>query len=249
MSVEITNITQADELAQRVGVARFETVDTRDPVLCARLGGGLLRFAQAAFPENDFEEIFAQKYARQDGFDAHFDVYADYISTPYLAVYALSGTAYFKATRIPKTLTDQYYADHKIVSVEAHAARRSYADIAFARPEAHVVTSHFNPGDGIIIPQVTGEDVAHQVTPISTNGEFIKLLVPNSDEESKSVVADAGFVALDELVTRSLAGARATATPLVLNPEKGSDTSGETVHDTVVSRSRELRRRGRGLID
>lgn len=213
MSAEITSIVEADELAERVGVARFETVDPQDPIMCANLGGGLLRFARAAFPENDFDEIFAQKYERAEGFGAHFDVYGEHLSVPHLAIYGLSGSAYFKATRIPKTLTDQYYTDHATATAEAHAARRSYADIAFARPDAHIVSGDFNPGDGLLIPQVAGEDVAHEVTPISADGEFIKLLVPKQDEESLSVIDDAGYIPLDLLITEGLESLEATASP------------------------------------
>lgn len=178
-------------------------------MLC-ELGGGILRFSDMIFPGAGQDAIMAQKFEREaEGKGAHFDVYGTLLSAdyPWLAVYNLGGTATIRTVTLPEDLAAIYDKTYPEPTDTAYEARRHFAGIAFTVPDAAVSTGVLRPRTGLVLPQrVDGPHIVHEVTPFRADvaGEFVKMMVPSSDDEAKATLAGLGYVSLDELVTRGL---------------------------------------------
>lgn len=182
-------------------------------VLC-ELGGGVLRFANAAFPFADRDRILTQKFEREpEGRGPHFDIYGAYLDEefPWLALFNLSGITTLKTVQLPADLAEVYFSRFPEASDEAFDARRPISELALSSPKADVKTGRLENGMGLLLPQrEAGPHIVHEVTPASAHipGEFVKAVVVKDDPETQEFLADKGYVPLDDLVSESLGAQR-----------------------------------------
>lgn len=208
-------VAQPAELAEAVQAIRAE--DEPHAFMC-ELGGGLLRFANAAFPGAGEAKVFAQPNEREpEGRGAHFDVYADFIEEayPWIGIFNLVGRATVKTTVLAPGLADNYFASFPDPTDEAFEARRHYSSIALAASNAKVYEGIFQAGTGLVLPQrKQGPHIVHDVIPNdgTVPGGYIKLVVPSTTEEAQSRMKSGGYKPLDELVTKAAAGLVTDAT-------------------------------------
>ena len=218
--MSVISVVRAErELVTRLETVRGQLAENIDQVdarpVFAQLGGGLLHFAGAAFPGADITDLHAAFYEREpDGRGPHFDVYEDYLheNYPWLAVYNLSGASNVRAVSLDDDLSASYKKKFPRLDQDAYAARRSYAEIAFADRNAPIATGRLEAGMGMIILQRAGvAPVVHEVTPVVADqpGAFIKLVHVKS--AGKSTVKNHGMLPLDELVTGAFGTKRAEA--------------------------------------
>ncbi|HET7059831.1 MAG TPA: hypothetical protein VFH99_00715 [Candidatus Saccharimonadales bacterium] len=179
--------------------------------LLAELGGGILRFAGAAFPEADVDNVYAQYNERQPrGRGPHFDIYDKKISEdyPWLAVYNLAGRCSVAAAVMPNFLADEYDRLYPEPNEAAYNARRHFGALVLNSPKSDVYSGVLNAGGGLVLPQ-SGEKsyIIHEIVPEdpAESGSFIKMIVPEQKSKTLKELRDNGFIPLGEL-TRGIVG-------------------------------------------
>src|ERR1019366_3926415 len=73
--------------------------------LMADLGGGLLKFSEAVFPELDRDKIYVHKFQRPpQGTGPHLDTHSNIVDTsyPWIGIFNLSGNSHIRTVRIPE---------------------------------------------------------------------------------------------------------------------------------------------------
>jgi hypothetical protein len=188
--------------------------DSHPEAFMTELGGGVLRFAEAAFPNTDRERIFVQSNDREpEGRGPHFDVYGKLLNEdyPWLAVFNLSGLALLSAMDLPEDLAKSYFDRYPVPTDAAFDARRLFSLIALQVPDAEtdVSMAQVGPGSGFVLPQkIEGPHIVHDIVPTDAQnpGKFVKLVVPASSNEAKTRMKDGGYEPLDELLTRGIGG-------------------------------------------
>lgn len=209
MAGELQVIKDAPELSTYVKSLNQD--DNAQAVLC-ELGGGLLKFAEAAFPDADNSDIYAQHNEREpEGRGAHFDVYGDYVKKEYqwIGIFNLAGKAAVSTLVLPPELASSYFVSFPEPDDNAFEARRHYSAIALMTPGAKILTGRFNPATGLVLPQRKhGPHIIHDVVPSDKDnpGKFVKLVVPSNSKDAKDKIKSGAYEPLDEFVTRSLGG-------------------------------------------
>lgn len=203
-------IPSVSELQQQLYMNSPASSAEQGAILC-NLGGGLLRFASAAFPGVDQDFLYAQRFDRQpEGRGPHFDVYHELVDQdhPWLALFNLAGEASLRATVLPHDLAIAYTSRYPLPTDDAFEARRDYSRLAFKEPDSVIQTGHINAGTGLFIPQLLqGPNVVHEVVPIDPEnpGSFVKMVVASTGSDSCHTLDQKGYAPLDEFVTRELA--------------------------------------------
>jgi hypothetical protein len=201
------------ELKNSVEVAAGLGKSIEVPPVLVDIDGGLLHFVGAAFAGLGAVSLHAEKYDREpEGRGAHFDVYDDYLSVnyPWLAVYNLAGTSAVRATVLEHELELNYNRLFPEPNDAAYAARRNYAAIAFANPEAKIYQATLTPGMGMILMQHAGvQSIVHEVVPKNSAkpGSFMKLVNSRFDEQRVPIIESHGMKPLDEVLTQALIAA------------------------------------------
>lgn len=210
-------------MAQEQSIAVFyepETLSSRvtdyrqelgqEIIMLGELGGGVLRFAGAAFPEADVDNIYAQYNERQsEGRGPHFDIYDEGLSEdyPWLGVYNLAGTCAVQAAIMPRNLNAEYARLYPEPTEEAYEARRHLGALVLDSPLSEVYKGTLRPDRGLILPQSkNGPHIVHEVVPedSANPGNFIKMVVPKQTTTNIEQLNKSGFTPLDELLTKGL---------------------------------------------
>lgn len=211
------------EFTELILTIRERDLDT--PLVC-KLGGGVIRFASAVFPEQDSSRLFGHTFEREDeGIGPHFDVYGDYLDTnfPWVGVYNLKGSANVKAIPLPADLTSTYRKMFPERSDEAGEARRHFGAIALGNPKAKPIKFSLKPGVGMVLPQrVGGVEIVHDVIPVHpgkdepVTGKYLKIIMPNLDSQAAmdALTGEFGYKPLDGLITEAVGG-EIVATPVL----------------------------------
>jgi hypothetical protein len=206
-ALKMEPLTSREQLSERLSDLRLGSNPT---VLLCELGGGILDFVSAAFPNRGERCVLAQHFSREpEGRGAHFDVYGELLDEefPWVAVFNVVGDAQVSAFSLPKSLARRYYQAHPRPTDEAFEARRILAAEALADTAVTLSKGALYRHGGLIIPQFkAGPHWVHQVVPLNPlkPGQFIKLLVPATDEGAHKLLADNGYVPLDGLLTAAL---------------------------------------------
>jgi hypothetical protein len=243
---ELQVFTEKNAFATAVGeIARAE----RNELILARLGGGILQFADAVYPGVDRDNIYAQMNQRESqGRGAHFDVYNTYADPDHewLGHFNLSGTATVRTTQLPEDLAASYAQRYPKQTDEAFTSRRHFSAIALEAPGAVISTGTIEPLTGFALPvRANGPHIVHDIVPTSTDpGKFVKLVVPPKDHNTRNALTEKGYEPFDTFLTRVLGGVIPQAPELA--SQELSDTTRSELIATVARRplrtSRERRR-------
>ncbi|HUC95639.1 MAG TPA: hypothetical protein VMR76_01615 [Candidatus Saccharimonadia bacterium] len=207
MATELEVITKPEDLTEKV----LEIPTTEHPqTLLAELGGGVLRFTEAVFPNVDVDKILVQSNIREpEGRGPHFDVYSGFIdkSFPWLGIFNLSGLATLTVMDLPDDLAASYFARWPKPTDEAFDARRLFSVLALEAPGAEPTTGKVKEGTGFVLPQKPkGPHIVHDIVPEDSKnaGRFVKFIVPNRSNETRKRMKEGGYEPLDELLTRGI---------------------------------------------
>jgi hypothetical protein len=196
-----------EQLSERLSDLRL---GSKPAVLSCELGGGILDFVSGAFPNRGERCVLAQHFSREpEGRGAHFDVYGELLDEefPWVAVFNVVGDAEVSAFPLPKNLARRYEQAHCRPTDEAFEERRVLAAEALADTTVTLSKGALYRHGGLIIPQFrAGPHWVHQVIPLNPleSGQFIKLLIPATDERAHKLLADNGYAPLDGLLTAAL---------------------------------------------
>jgi len=206
-ALTMESLVSREQLSERLSNLR---VGSNPKVLLCELGGGILKFVSAAFPNRGERCVLAQHFSREpEGRGAHFDVYGELLEEefPWVAVFNVVGDAEVSAFPLPENLARRYGQAHPMPSDDAFEARRILAAEALADPVVTVSKGALYRHSGLIIPQLkVGPHWVHQVVPLNPQspGQFIKLLVPANDEGAHKLLAENGYAPLDGVLTAAL---------------------------------------------
>ncbi len=194
----------------------------------SELGGGVLKFADTVFPtgQNDTRVYGIVEERDAGGRGAHFDIYGAYLdkTKPWIAIYNLAGTCALTTALLPDELGKHYFSTYTELDDNAMEARRHYSAIALNAPGAVVGKGLVTPRRGLVLPQrASGPHVIHDLVPRDDEnpGKFVKLIPLSPKGKHNQMLIDRGYVALDELLTKSLGAApeSASAADTVPAPE------------------------------
>lgn len=240
MSYEVNTFTDPALLSRAVEAYRQPDSEVKPAV--AKLGGGVLRFAYAAFPGASNDEIYAFKIEREpEGRGAHFDVYetVNDKSFPCVGVYNIDGENDLTLAELPKNLADAYFETYPSSSDDAKEARRHFAAIALGSPTVSVYNGVLGPDMGLVLPQRReGPHIIHDIVPKNSlsPGSFVKLFVPSGDKKVLSEILEFGYEPLDDFMTAQLSAApKAKTIPILPRTE--------TPTRSFIERAAELARR------
>lgn len=198
---ELQPITQPSELAVAIG-----GLDPQAPKpLLTQLGGGVLRFSEAVFPDIDRDRVYAQKFIREfTGKGAHFDVYNDFVDEehPLIGVYNLTGHAVLRAVALSQDLQEYYDKQYPHPTDEAFERRKQVGDLTLSEPGITVMEGKIEPGIGMIFPQFRlGRHLVHDVVPTKSEvGSFIKLAVPKNESTATKELKSRGYEPFSQFV-------------------------------------------------
>lgn len=192
-------------------IGDISATDDPKPALC-ELGGGVLKFVDAAFPDVETPFLYAQLNEREpQGRGAHFDVYGDYVDNDFqwIGIYNLAGRAAVRTTVMPPELAKSYFDTFPTPDDKAFEARRHYSALALMDPKAEILEGQLNPRTGLILPQrKQGPHIVHDIIPVDSGepGKFIKFVVPNRSKQAEERIMKGDYEAWDEFVTLRLGG-------------------------------------------
>jgi hypothetical protein len=210
MSAKLLEISQPELLTEQVLTIRDPRQEQR--TIISEIGGGVLRFSNAIFPEIDRDQVYYQSSDREAyGRGAHFDVYQNFIhqAFPWIGIFNLSGSSELTILDLPEDLAESYKQRYPNPNDVAFYARRQFSEIALTSPGARPVRGTINPGTGLVIPQRhNGPHVIHDVVPLDTSnpGKFVKLVIPSGEEAAKKRLRIGGYEPLDEALTKAFGG-------------------------------------------
>ncbi len=233
---EIPIVTTHSQLSEEVISIR---TNDQAGAFITEISGGILKFAEAAFPEIDRDKIYAQPNEREpEGRGPHFDVYGTLLDKnfPWLAVYNIAGLAVMNVTELPEDLAKSYFIRYPEPTDEAFEARRDFSSIAFKTPDSKhkILTGTLKPDSGFVLPQkIDGPHIIHDIIPKDQRepGRFIKLVIPSISKATHKRMKDGGYEPLDELMTKVIKGSDNTSHynmgPGVKNSGPGRMVTGE----------------------
>lgn len=236
MSLELPVITDPSELTK--AVTHIRTAENPGAIM-SHLGGGILKFAGATFPDINTEDIYAQSNNREpEGRGAHFDVYGSFLDKnyPWLGLFNLAGRASLTTVTLPDELAKIYFDMYPTPTDEAFDARRHFSAIALGSKKAEITSGTLTSGTGLVLPQKDiGSHIVHDIVPEDPNqpGKYVKLIVPSGTEEANDRMRRGGYKPLDELLSEGLGLTIETDTG-----EKFPETSLEPLRSPPTRRTR-----------